>query len=69
MGNRLSHPSPKDTRDSPEDIRGNSRDIRDGPKKIRDSPKDIHDCSPENPRQSEEEWIEVQPPSQPLPAL
>lgn len=76
MDKRLSHPSPKNIRDSPEDTRGNSRDIRDGPekirdspKKIRDSPKDIHDCSPENPRQSEEEWIEAQPPSQPLPAL
>lgn len=76
MGKRLSHHSPKDIRDSPEDIRDNSRDIRDGLQNIRDyfknihdSPKDIRDCSPENPRQLEEERVEAQPPSRPLPAL
>lgn len=76
MGKRLSHPSPKDTRDGLKNIRDyfqnihdSPEDIRDNPEKIHDSPKDIHDCSPENPRQSEEEWIEAQPPSRPLPAL
>ncbi len=73
---RVIRDGPKDICDSPENIRDNSRDIRDGPedpsdglKNIHDSPKDIRDCSPENPRQLEEERVEAQPPSRPLPAL
>ena len=62
MGKRLSHPSPKDISDGLKNIRDNSKNIQ-------DSPEDIHDCPSENPRQSEEEWIEAQPPSLPLPAL
>lgn len=69
MGKRLIHPSPKNIRDYFQNIHDSPEDIRDNPEKIHDSPKDIHDCSPENPRQSEEDWIEAQPPSRPLPAL
>lgn len=73
---RLSHHSPENIRVSLKNIHDNPRDIRDGPddtrdgfKNIRDNFKNIHDSPPENPRQSEEEWIEAQPPSRPLPAL
>ena len=68
-GKRLRHPSPKNIRDGSEEIHDSFRDIRDGPEDIHDGPKNIRDYFKNIHDSPEEEWIEAQPPSRPLPAL